>query len=227
VTERSIWKRIANRNLPRTRVVDRRPFLIERCAGRHVLHLGCVDWPYLDQKLAAGTLIHTQMAERASRLVGLDIDQAGVEIFQKRGWPCIRADVEELPELAEPFDLVVAGEILEHLANPGRFLTSLARRLPDTEVILTTPNAYAARRYWRFLLGHEQVHPNHVAYYSPLTLREILRRHRYAVQELYAYGIGREFTDVHWGYRAFEQLGTLVEPWTADGLIAVAKTPAS
>ena len=159
--------------------------------------------------------------------MGLDSDQRGVEAFRRRGWPCIRADVESLPEFSESFDVVVAGEIIEHLANPGRFLSSLAERLPGAEVIVTTPNAYAARRYWRYLLGHEQVHPDHVAYYSPLTLLEVLRRHGYAVQRLYAYCIDGAAPDVHWAHRAFERLGTAVQPWTADGLIAVARAPSA
>ena len=226
-SRRSLFKRIANRNLPRATVIDRRAFLLERCSGRDVLHLGCVDWPYLEQKLEEGSLIHTEIARHASRLVGLDSDEAGVETFRQQGWPCLRADVESLPEFGERFDVVVAGEIIEHLANPGRFLSSLARRLPGTELIVTTPNAYAARRYWRFLLGHEQVHPHHVAYYSPLTLREVLRRHGYVVEELHAYGIDSAAPNVHWSYRAFERLGTAVQPWTADGLIAVARAPVS
>ena len=90
---------------------------------------------------------------------------------------------------------------------------------------MTTPSAYAARRYWRFLIGHEQVHPDHVDYYSPLTLRAILTRHGYTVQEEYPYPIGAEYTDVPAYYRWFERAGTLIQPWSADGLIAVARTP--
>jgi SAM-dependent methyltransferase len=208
--------------------MDRRQFILDRCAGRRVLHLGCIDRPYLEQKLANGTLLHAMLVKRAARVVGVDSDPEGVRLFHERGWPTVHADVEQLPELDFDCDLVVAGEIIEHLSNPGLFLDSLARRLrPDTEVIITTPNAYAIRRYWRLLLGHEQVHPDHVAYYSLLTLRAALRRAGYAVKEEHPYPIGREFRDVYWYYRAFERLGTLVQPWTADGLIVVATTPAN
>ena len=199
---------------------------MDAAQGLRVLHLGCVDWPYLEQKLEEGSLIHTEIARRASRIVGLDSDEEGVEVFDRMGWACIHGDVEDLPPLDEDFDLVIAGEIIEHLANPGNFLTSLARRLPGTDVVITTPNAYAARRYWRFLLAHEQVHPDHVAYYSPLTLQELLHRHSYTIEELHAYEIDRAAPGVHWTHRAAERLGVAVEPWTADGIIVAAKTPA-
>jgi SAM-dependent methyltransferase len=223
---RSPLARWRNRNLPPGALVDRREFILERCVGRRVLHLGCVDKPYLEEKLAAGTLLHGLLVERAAKVVGVDSDPEGVAMFVDRGWATVCADVEQLPELDDDFDLVVAGEIIEHLSNPGLFLDSLARRLrPGTEVILTTPSAYAIRRYWRFLIGHEQVHPDHVAYYSPLTLREAVARSGYAVDEEYPYPIGREYTDVPWYYRAVERVGTTLQPWTADGLVLVARTP--
>jgi SAM-dependent methyltransferase len=222
----SLLARFRNRNLPLGALVDRRQFILERSVGRRVLHLGCVDKPYLEEKLANGTLLHEMLVERAAKVVGVDSDPEGVSLFEARGWPTLCADVEQLPELNDDFDLVVAGEIIEHLSNPGLFLDSLAHRLrPGTEVILTTPSAYAIRRYWRFLIGHEQVHPDHVAYYSPLTLREAVARSGYVVDEVHPYPIGREYTTVPWYYRAVERVGITLQPWTADGLILVGRTP--
>ncbi len=189
-----------------------------------MLHLGCIDWPYLETKIAEGSLLHADISDVASELVGLDSDTEGAAIFQTHGWPVVVGDLERIPELPE-FDLVVAGEVIEHLSNPGRFLESLATRCPDTEVIVTTPSAYAAKRWWRFMLGHEQVHPDHVAYYSPLTLRAILHRAGYRVIVERPYPIGDEYTTLPDYYRWFERVGTLIQPWTADGLIAVARTP--
>jgi hypothetical protein len=224
---KSVRARLANRNLPPGRLTQRREFILERCSGRRVLHLGCVDRPFLERKLASGELLHADIVNRAAMVVGVDSDAAGLRLFEQLGWRAVEADVERFPELDFDVDLVVAGEIIEHLSNPGMFLQSLAERVPpSTEVILTTPNAYSARKYWRYLLGHEQVHPDHVAYYSPLTLREIVRRYGYDVLEEYPYPIGREFSDVPFYYRAAERLGTFVQPWAADGIIMVATTPA-
>ena len=220
----SLLERLRNRNLPAASPADRRRFIMDRAAGKRVLHLGCIDWPYLERKIAEGSLLHADLAQVASEVVGFDSDAEGAAVFERNGWPVIVGDLERMPELPE-FDVVIAGEVIEHLSNPGLFLASLAHRCPRTEVVVTTPSAYAAKRYWRFLLGHEQVHPDHVAYYSPLTLRAILGREGYSILEERPYPIGDEYTTLPNYYRWFERAGVLVQPWTADGLIAVAVTP--
>jgi len=50
-------------------------------------------------------------------------------------------------EVTEPFDLVTTMEVIEHTADPGAFLKSLAARLaPAGLLILSTPNATAWSR---------------------------------------------------------------------------------
>ena len=58
---------------------------------------------------------------------------AGLEIDYRSG------DIQELGGL---FDLITAMEVIEHVADPGAFLTALAQRLaPNGLLILSTPNA--------------------------------------------------------------------------------------
>ena len=53
----------------------------------------------------------------------------------------------ELPEgQIEPFDIVLATEIIEHVAHPDQFLTKLATFLKDDgSIVLTTPNGHYIR----------------------------------------------------------------------------------
>ena len=221
----SLLERFRNKNLPDGQITDRRSYIIEKCRDKKVLHLGCIDWPYLDRKIAEGSLLHHDLVQVATEVVGYDSDRQGAEQFEAHGWPVVVGNLEAMPDNLPKFDVVVAGEVIEHLSNPGVFLGSLARACPQTEVILTTPNAYAARRFWRFLLGHEQVHPDHVAYYSPLTLRYALQRAGYEILAEMPYPIGDEYTTLPNYYRWFERAGMVFQVWTADGLIALARTP--
>lgn len=221
----SLLERFRNKNLPDGQITDRRSYIIEKCRDKKVLHLGCIDWPYLDRKIAEGSLLHHDLVQVATEVVGYDSDRQGAEQFEAHGWPVVVGNLEAMPDNLPKFDVVVAGEVIEHLSNPGVFLGSLARACPQTEVILTTPNAYAARRFWRFLLGHEQVHPDHVAYYSPLTLRYVLQRAGYEILAEMPYPIGDEYTTLPNYYRWFERAGMVFQVWTADGLIALARTP--
>src|SRR5262245_29333406 len=126
-------------------LVQRVDYLIDRCRGRRVLHLGCTNWPYTDAALADGSLLHLQLQKVAAELHGVDADPEGLARLAARGHNHLhQGDLERLDTLplAASFDVIVAGEIIEHLANPGRFLAGVqALMLADTSLIITTVNA--------------------------------------------------------------------------------------
>lgn len=71
-------------------------------------------------------------------VVGLDILPAKRDLF-------CQGDAESLPFKDEIFDVIVAGELIEHLFNPTRFLRDCYRILKDKGIlIITTPN----RKSW-------------------------------------------------------------------------------
>jgi len=52
------------------------------------------------------------------------------------------------------FDIVIAGDIIEHLSNPGQMLDEIKRFCgSDTRVIITTPNAFGGPNYLRHSAG--------------------------------------------------------------------------
>lgn len=83
-------------------------------------------------------------------------------------------------------EFVLCGEVLEHLANPGRLMEQLKDYgLP---VIITVPNARSESG--RMLLvkkGIENVNCDHVAWYSYRTLRTLVERYGFTVDEFYWY----------------------------------------
>src|SRR2546421_13054428 len=95
---------------------DDRAGLIARLVGGpdlRVLDLGC----------RTGAL--TQHYAEGNVLVGVDVDQRALEQAATRlGIDTVWADVEEeLPFPDESFDVVVAGELPEHLADPAAAAT--------------------------------------------------------------------------------------------------------
>ena len=73
----------------------------------------------LDLGCRTGAL--TQHYAEGNDVVGVDVDRAALEQAVARlGIETVWADVEEgLPFEDESFDVVVAGELLEHLADPA------------------------------------------------------------------------------------------------------------
>lgn len=178
---------IVVRELPRLQVIDRESLILQRCAGKRVLHLGAVD--YSGREICR---IHRQIGRVAGLVVGLDRDGVGINRARSVGiHDIIFADLES-PGWAERVDrtpdVVVAGEILEHLANPGTLLSELGKVVgPTTESIFTTPNCLAAYRFLYPILGTERIHTEHVSYHSYSTLTALLGRFGFRTRESYAY----------------------------------------
>jgi SAM-dependent methyltransferase len=214
-----------SRRIERRLVTDRAQFIVDACRGKRVLHVGFVDHPYLESRVQNGTWLHARLASVAREIVG--VDMAGPEVASLRSHPeygtLIDANAEELHLLGlEPFDLIVAGEVVEHLDNPGRFMDSARSVLAkDGRLLITVPNAFCIRRLLRIPFGVEKVHPDHVAYYSQSTLRELLRRHGYAVE----YAAGYRLPEDGRNRLAFEidRAASLISPNLCEGLICVGR----
>lgn len=212
------------------RPVQRVEYILEKCSGKRVLHLGCTNWPYTENSLKDGTLLHTAIEERSSKLFGIDADERGLEILRNEGFEDLFiGNLEDLDrcELDETFDVVVAGEIIEHLNNPGLFLSGVKRFLAsDSILLITTINAYCAMRYFVYAARgkggtNEPVHPDHVAYYSFSTLRLLLARHGFKDPKIVYYDLGDEHRRYsHKLVNAVNDISTYFFPHFSDGLIA-------
>lgn len=176
--------------------VDRIRYLQDRCAGRRVLHLGATDSPVTKSAIENGRFLHTHLMETASEVVGMDLDAEMVKwLADQHAITNIRTgNIEKPAEYPEgPFDLVVAGEIFEHLNNPGAALTALRKVLTGKEeLIISVPNAYSIKGVLRALRGHEWIHPDHVLHHSASTLNTLLRRHDFEPVEWFGYVNGGE-----------------------------------
>ncbi|HVM18864.1 MAG TPA: methyltransferase domain-containing protein [Egibacteraceae bacterium] len=207
--------------IPRA-LVRREEHLVARCVGKRVLHLGCVDHPMHVERLQTGTWLHGRLTEVASEVVGLDIAEESVAAARElSGLDNMRVgDAEQLPDQAAElgsFDVVVAGEIIEHLNNPGLFLAGVRSVLnPGGLLLLTTVNAFCLRRLLRIPLGIESVHPDHVAYYSHATLRVLFERFGYEV--VFA-GSHRMDDPRHRTAYLVERVATAISPNLGEGLV--------
>jgi len=208
-------------------IVDREEKILELCGNMSVLHLGCADYPYSIVQHKTGKLLHERLNKITKRLSGIDLDQDGINYLTSLGYGnLIKGDVEQLDKLKirETFDVVVAGELLEHLSNPGRFFESAPSVMnAESVLIITTPNSHSLKRFARALFGRELIHPDHVAYFSPATLEHLCKRYGYEQLECFYYlsepgnSIKKIlFLPLKWFIQA-------LAPAIADGIIFVVK----
>jgi SAM-dependent methyltransferase len=154
--------------------VDRDEHIICACEGRDVFHLGATDSPMTRDKARRGALLHQKLAGHCKRLTGFDIDKGAIDLLRDEyGIDNIRlCDLEQdIPREAGKAQVLVNGDIVEHVSSPGR-LMSACNRLLETEgiMLLSSVNALSLKQAIRGFCGREPVHPQHVAYYSYATL---------------------------------------------------------
>ena len=95
---------------------DRDSIIIEKCKDKAVLHLGATDAPYTKQKLEKDLLLHTHIQNVAKNVIGFDIDQDSIEFLSNKGIRNIKYfDMNNLGDLNIDVDVIIFGEILEHL----------------------------------------------------------------------------------------------------------------
>jgi 2-polyprenyl-3-methyl-5-hydroxy-6-metoxy-1,4-benzoquinol methylase len=173
--------------------IGRQDFVVAYALGKSVLHLGCVDAGFSQQKFDSGQFLHARLHDVAKTLWGVDIDSAGLDWMRYHGWQNLyHVDIECLGTeprlLTEPFDLLVLTEVLEHLNNPGHFLEALQPFFrPHTELLITTPNATSLNNIITNLHHKETVHPDHNYWFSYHTLDSMLKKYGYQIRQIALY----------------------------------------
>ena len=140
-------------------------YILTECLNKTVLDLGC-----------ASNDLHDKINSVAKSVTGVDIIPKDIQ-----------GDVERLHEVIEirgkMYDVIVAGDIIEHLFNPGLFLTGLKPFChADTKIIITTPNAMALYYFWPTLWrGEEICREDHTCWYTMRTLCQLLEMKGFSV----------------------------------------------
>ncbi|MCM8776273.1 MAG: class I SAM-dependent methyltransferase [Candidatus Omnitrophica bacterium] len=153
---------------------------------KEILDLGCVDHDAGQE--ANEHWLHRNLKSCARNVLGVDYQAKEVTRLKEKGYDVVCADVESL-NLNRLFDVVIAGNIIEHLSNPGLFLEGVKRHLrPNGIFILTTDNGYGLRSL-KAVLFRDRIRPNqeHTLAFEEEVLRQLLIRHGFQVSDFYYY----------------------------------------
>lgn len=167
--------------VPRSRTVDRTEYLVKASTGKAVLHIGCTG------------ALDVALCKVATTCYGIDTQPLTRKDFRQCNLDELRDqwgddNQSPLPRF-DGVELIICGEVLEHLSNPGYFLDFLQMSYLNQPVIFTVPNAMCAGAAdWLLKRGRENVNRDHVSYYSYTTLATLLGRHGYTIAEHYWYG---------------------------------------
>jgi len=175
--------------------VNREEYLVDVSRKKRVLHYGFLDSPFSEKRIRSGELLHLKINNVASQLYGIDNDRVSLDRYRQLTGD-MNNDVGDVQGEVQSgiashiYDIILFPEILEHLRNPGLALANLKQlcvKGGKTKLCVTVPNAYYAGVLLVALEGDEIVHPEHYYYFSPATLRKLLRDAGFNIVEMALY----------------------------------------
>lgn len=156
-------------------VSDRIDYLSGLARGKDVLDVGIVEH-FIEAADNPGWL-HRHIAKAASSCLGVDL-LPEVEKLASAGFNVKVADLARTP-LNQTFDLIIAGEVLEHVHAPGSFMKNCAAMLrPDGRLVITVPNPWHINAVIKSAFRRHTFvdSADHVGWYDASTLMELGQR---------------------------------------------------
>lgn len=150
-------------------------WLISKVTGKSCLDIGAVehDLSYTEKP----NWKHKLISEKASKVVGIDILEEYVKELKKRGFDIRLCDATSSEYLGEKFEVIIIGDVIEHVENPANLLRfALRHLLPNGEIIVTTPNPYYTYHIKKFTKDKPFVNLDHIYWYTPTMALDLARR---------------------------------------------------
>lgn len=150
----------------------RHELMLKLIQGPRILDVGCTGH-FVEP--TRGVHARIRQAFPDAEVWGFDLSPENVKEMQEFGFENV--DVGDAQDFSydQKFDTIVAGELIEHLESPGRFLSCARAHLaPGGRVIVTTPYPfallhflYAARKFPKTVPN-----PEHSVWLCPSTMGE-------------------------------------------------------
>lgn len=164
--------------------IDKNEFIVSKCSGKSVLDLGCIDHSYLVALSLGDKWLHKQICSVATKVTGLDILAEDATELNKHGYNIVVGNAENF-DLLEKFDVIVAGDLIEHLSNIGLFLRAVKRHMhKDSIFIFTTPNPFNFEQTVSAIFQNViHVNEQHAVWLNPNVCWELVRRENFKITD--------------------------------------------
>jgi hypothetical protein len=193
-----------------SKLVERESYLEEAVKNKMCFHVGAAqggsesDNLLYSDVVSANSFLHRRLMNSASKVIGMDNRQIAIDRLNKEFGidNIVYGDLQDNSpiEIQLNPDVVVMGEIMEHLSNPGLALNKLREVMSeDTKLIITIPNAFSLWNMIFTLTGQESHDSDHSGLYSPRITTSLLNKCGFQVEEYLFYHNTRYFS----GFRNF------------------------
>jgi 2-polyprenyl-3-methyl-5-hydroxy-6-metoxy-1,4-benzoquinol methylase len=193
--------------------------LLDLVHGPSVLDVGCTDHVV---KLGQPQWVHGRLRERFDDVTGIDISEENLASMRAAGFENLELANAETFDLGRTFDTVLAGELIEHLSNPGAFLLRAKAHLePGGRLVLSTPYPFSIA-YWLYALVKYPAtceNREHTMWFCVRTLTELAERNGFDVRH-FELVEDLDMTSPSRAYRAMVRLLRFLRPVLPDRLAA-------
>ena len=174
--------------------------------NRKVLDLGCVE--HTEEAINSINWKHAIIFEKSSYCLGTDISIKGVEILNNLNFNVRVSDATSDEFLGDTFDLIIAGDIIEHVDNLGGLMLYLKRHLAQNgSVLISTPNPYFVKNWVGGIRGDMEINLEHCTWLTEFNMFEISRRYNFKISQI-GYTQGRtKSRSIHFLKWLFFKLG--------------------
>lgn len=141
-----------------------------------VLDVGCVD--HSAKTSTQQNWLHAHLAKHAQSCLGVDILEQDIEVLAAKGFHVKVWDVTAKP-LHQQFDVIVCGELIEHVENPGGLFANCRMMLkPEGRLYVTTPNPWFVNYILKAAFSRKPIIENvdHVTWFEPCVMTEMAER---------------------------------------------------
>lgn len=163
-------------------VVLKDKLIISKVQNKSVLDVGCIGQ---DRDFTNEKWLHNILRKHSSSVVGVDIIQERIDELRSKGFNIVHYN--ELEKLNQKFDVILMGDVIEHVDNPVGFIANYSAYLNDKGImVITTPNAKRAFDFVNILISGKYWHnEEHTFWLCPKTMIEVAERAKMDISEFY------------------------------------------
>jgi 2-polyprenyl-3-methyl-5-hydroxy-6-metoxy-1,4-benzoquinol methylase len=157
---------------------EREKLLLKYVKGKKVLDMGVGDIGH--------RFLHKFVSSQAKKAKGIELSKERADNLRKMGYDVEVGNAETF-KINDKFDVIIAGDLIEHLNNPGLMLDSVKKHLRENGLfVFNTPNIYSINFLLRGLFNGGEVKQfnEHSLGFTEQLIRELLQRHGFEVKEI-------------------------------------------
>jgi len=146
------------------------------CAGKDVLDVGCINHDL--QNKDSKEWLHSSIRTVAKSTLGVDYLEHEIGELAKLGYRVIAADVTKPIQIDEKFDVIVVGNLIEHLSNFEGLMLNIERLMkPGGCALISTANPFFREQYFYSAFKNDIiVNQEHTCWLDPITLDQLSQR---------------------------------------------------